>query len=231
MNKASSTGSGRNPKPDADVSFNFGANGGSAPPTDKPPAPPASPAPDPFDPASLRLSHNFGASLGVKKLLTSVPVRKSPPKTAFVRVHPSDDYSVATMLLEVEGDRDSTYLVVPELHSALAAEPACASWQLYTAIDRQGNLFLWKVHLPGVDGKSNRWWDSAGDAVKLARQSWVRVASDMALGAYSVWEATGELTEPDWLGHSFRDVLALAFRGKLIDALDHPVLRKLRGEV
>jgi hypothetical protein len=48
----------------------------------KPPEAPSSPealkqdAGDPFDPARLRLKQDFGASLGVKKLTTLVPVRK-----------------------------------------------------------------------------------------------------------------------------------------------------------
>jgi len=162
--------------------------------------------------------------------LRTVPVRKGPDKTAFVRVHPSDAYALPTLLLELEGDRDGSYLVAPALRPALAAEPACAPWQLYTALDRQGNPFLWKVRLPGADGKSNAWWDSAHEAVRLARHSWVRVAADLALGAYAVWQATGELGEPEWPHHSFRELLAIAFKGKLIDSPDHPVLRRLRGE-
>jgi hypothetical protein len=43
-------------------------------------------APDPFDPAKLRLPQGFAAATGVKKLLTTVPVRK-PIKESFVRTH------------------------------------------------------------------------------------------------------------------------------------------------
>ncbi len=38
--------------------------------------------PDPFDPASLRLDQSFTEGAGVKKLLTTVPVRK-PKSTGF----------------------------------------------------------------------------------------------------------------------------------------------------
>ena len=41
---------------------------------------------DPFDPANLRLSQSFTETVGVKKLLTTVPVRKPSPQD-FVRVH------------------------------------------------------------------------------------------------------------------------------------------------
>ena len=43
--------------------------------------------PDPFNPTNLRLSQSFVETAGVKKLLTTIPVRKPSPQD-FVRVHP-----------------------------------------------------------------------------------------------------------------------------------------------
>jgi hypothetical protein len=189
---------------------------------------PSTAAPDPFDPAALRLSHDF-AALGVKKALLTVPVRK-PDKSWFVRVHPADDYELQTRLIELKEDRE-TYLVAPALWPDLAAEATFSPRALFTAINRQGVLFLWPIRLPGADGKVDAWSQSALEAALRARRGWVRVAANMALGAYDVWQATGELGEPDWPDKPFRELLALAFKGKLIDSLDHPVLRKLRGEV
>ena len=186
-------------------------------------------APDPFDPASLRLSHDFAASLGVKKALLTVPVRK-PDKSWFVRVHPADDYSLQTAVIELKEDRE-TYLVAPQLWPDLATESTFSPRALFTASNRQGVLFIWPVRLPGADGKVDAWSQSALEAAQMARKSWVRVAANMALGAYDVFQASAELTKPDWPEKPFRELLAVAFKGKLIDALDHPVLRKLRGEV
>jgi hypothetical protein len=52
----------------------------------------------------------------------------------------------------------------------------------------------------------------------------------MALGAYDVFEATAEWPEPDWPNVPFNELLRVAFKGKVIDTLDHPVLKRLRGE-
>lgn len=41
----------------------------------------------------------------------------------------------------------------------------------------------------------------------------------------------GKLPEPDWPATGFEDILNIAFRGRFIDSIDHPVLRKIRGEV
>jgi hypothetical protein len=53
----------------------------------------------------------------------------------------------------------------------------------------------------------------------------------MSLGAYEVNEATAQLTEPAWPDLPFREILRIGFRDKMISEWNHPVLRRLRGEV
>jgi hypothetical protein len=53
---------------------------------------------DPFDPSRLRLSQDFAATVGVKKVLITVPVRE-PNKQEFVRVHPDQAYRLETAVL------------------------------------------------------------------------------------------------------------------------------------
>jgi hypothetical protein len=64
----------------------------------------------------------------------------------------------------------------------------------------------------------------------LAATKWVRVAANKNLGAYEVFEAMGTWGEPTWNLPSFQEVLRIAFKDRFIKALDHPVLRRLRGE-
>src|SRR5262245_55457669 len=73
--------------------------------------------PDAFDPANLRLSQSFTETVGVKKLLTTVPVRKPGPQD-FVRVHPSRDYREDFRIIERKDEREEyivTAALVPEL--------------------------------------------------------------------------------------------------------------------
>ncbi len=156
----------------------------------------ASAAPDPFDPAALRLSQNFAADCGVKKLLLTVPVKK-PPKEWFVRVHPDEAYRLNVALLELKEERE-TYLIHPGILPDLAGETMIRPRVLFTAINRQGVLFLWPVNLPGTDGKLDDWSRSALDAANLAQRAWVRVVADMSLGAYQLFEAGGDLPDPTW---------------------------------
>jgi hypothetical protein len=188
----------------------------------------APPAPDPFDPASLRLSGDAAAKLGVRKALLTVPVRK-PDKSWWVRTHPNPDYRLATAVIELKEDRE-TYLVAPALWPELATESTFSPRALVTAINRQGVLFLWPIRLPGSDGRHDEWSRSALDAADRAAKDWVRVQANLALGAYEVWHTEAPIPDPEWPATPLRDLLRIAFRDRFIDTPDHPVLRKLRGE-
>ena len=85
--------------------------------------------------------------------------------------------------------------------------------------------------LPGTDGKWDEWNRSAMKAAQLAMRGWVRIAANMSLGAYEVFQATAELPEPEWPEISFPKLLEVAFKDRFIRSLDHPVVRRLRGEI
>lgn len=195
------------------------------------PTPPSASAPketsNPFEPANLRLTQNFGASTGVKKLVTTIPVRK-PNRQDFVRTHPDPAYRLETAVLELREERE-TYLVIPDLWPELAGE--LTPKVLFTTINRQSVLFLWAIRMPGEDGKLDDWNASALEAAGLARDTWIRVSANMSLGAYDIYQASADLPDPEWPDLPFGKLLEIAFRGRFIDTLDHPVLRRLRGEV
>jgi hypothetical protein len=185
-----------------------------------------SPVPDPFDPAALRLDQSFTEGAQVKKLLTTVPVRKPNPQD-FVRVRPEETYRLTAALIVLRDDRD-VYLVPPLLAGDLQGE--WTPHAIYTAISRQGVLFLWPVRLPGSDGRQLEWWRSAAEAAELAMSRWVRIKADMALGAYQIFEAASVIPDPDWPSVSLMELLRIAFRDRLVDSPDHAVLKRLRGE-
>ena len=189
-------------------------------------APPPPPPDDPFDPANLRLDQSFVETSGVKKLLTTVPVRKPNPQD-FVRVHPGEDYRLPAAIIELKDDRE-TYLVLPHIAAELPGE--CSPVVIYTGINRQGVVFLWPTKLPTPDGKVNEWHRSAAEAAGRAMSVWLRVKADMALGAYAMFEASSTIPEPVWPTHSLKDLLKIGFRDRLVDRLDHPVIKRLRGE-
>jgi hypothetical protein len=198
---------------------------GLPPPEDRPADPPAG---DPYDIEALRLDQDFASATGVKKLVLTVPVRK-PDKTWWVRTHPDPGYRLATGLLDLREDRES-YLVARPLWAALGGEPAFTPHVLVLAVNRQNVPFLWPLRLPGDDGRSSDWHRSAIEAAATAEGAWTRVYADMSLGAYRVEVSTLQ-APPAWPELTMNELIRVAFKETLIDRLDHPALRRLRGEV
>jgi hypothetical protein len=194
-----------------------------------PPARDSQTGADPFDLDSLRLPQDFGAAAGVKRLITTIPVKK-PEREWFVRTHPDPAYWLQTPVLELNDDREF-YLVAPGLWPALASEGTCSPRLLATAINRQGVLFLWPIRLPGVDGKIDSWNQSALDAADKAKSQWTRVISNRSLRAYELTVASAHIAEPEWPDITFQEIIRIAFRDKMIADWHHPVLRRLRGEI
>jgi hypothetical protein len=192
----------------------------------KTPTAPIDPKGQDFDVEQLRLSADFASTVGVRKALVTVPVRKPPPQS-FVRVHPDPTWQLRTAVLQDQVDRE-TYLIARPLWPDLAGEVNHVL--MHTAIDRQGTLFVWPVKLPADDGRWSDWHRSGLEAAERAKARWLRVKANMSLGAYEIWEAGGELADPVWPDEGFEHVLHVAFRDRYIHDLDHPVLRRLRGE-
>lgn len=180
-----------------------------------------------LDLKALRLPANYGAMLGVKKLLTNVPVGK-PKKPQFFRTHADKDMAFAAMLLEQKETRE-TYLILPDV--AQGVSELVRPMQLHAAIDRQGNVFLIPVPLPDEAGSRNQWHESLAQAVELAKVAWLRIAANLPLGAYDVYKAEGTLPEPEWPEYSIDEIVQVAFRGKIITNFEHPVIQTLLGKI
>jgi hypothetical protein len=176
---------------------------------------------------SLRLSHNYGATLGVKKLLTNVLVGRLK-RPNFFRTHISDDMTFPAMVLENKDARES-YVVVPEVAQEISdlVRPV----MLHAAIDRQNNVSLIPVPLPGEDGTRNPWHESLAQAVEHSKLKWIRITANMNAGGYDVYEAEGVLPEPEWPTYDIDALIQVAFRGKIITKLDHPVVQSLLGRI
>jgi hypothetical protein len=185
--------------------------------------------PNPFgDLSALRLDQSYADTVGVKKLLTTVPVRK-PNRQDFVRVHPDPGYRLTpAAIIEVKEDRE-VYLVMPSMAQALTGEFATVT--LLTTVNRQGTLHLWPVKLPDPQGRQNEWHRSAAEGAERAMNKWVRVTASMSLGAYEIFEAGGDLPDPVWPDFSFQEILKIAFRERLVDRPDHPLVQRLQGIV
>jgi hypothetical protein len=180
---------------------------------------------DGFNLESLRLPQNFGETLGVRRLITRVPVRK-PIKQEFFRVRPGEAWRFQAMILELK-EESETYLLSSSLWSVMPEllRPAV----LHTAADRRNNVFLIPVPLPGTDGRRNSWHESLAEVVEKAETRWVRSVANKAVGGYDMLVAEGNLAEPEWPDITFDELIKIAFRDRVITTEDHPVIRQLLG--
>jgi hypothetical protein len=192
-------------------------------------AAPADEAPDPFDPARCRRPAADDAALGVRELLVSVPYRP-PSREQFIRVHPDPAYRCPGGLIELKDDGES-YWVDPALWPHLAGEPTFVRRLIVTTVTRQALAFLWGLQLPGNDGRSSDWVAVPLEAARAAETHWVKLYWDQSQRRHRINVSEHIDDEPQWPTQTFRELIRLAFKERVITILDHPILKRLRGEV
>jgi len=178
------------------------------------------------DLSKLRIPLGLNLGSGVE-LLSKVPVRK-PLKQEFIRVNPAEDMMLPTVIYEDTHERE-TFLVSPDMMGFLADQLKPAV--LVVAVNRQNVTFVWPVKVANDAASKNDWQETALQGCELAKKRWIRLSVDMSLGAYRLFEAQGELSEPTWMTKPLNQLLEVAFRDKVISSEDHPVVKRLRGLV
>jgi hypothetical protein len=130
----------------------------------------------------------------------------------------------------MQGDRkDDLFVVMSHIVPVLPDE---VTPMMFTGtITRQDTFILWPVRLPGPDGRQDEWSRTALEAAGIARDRWIRMAAKQALGAYEVFEPVGNFPDPKWPDLEWTAILQIAFKDHVIEDVDHPALRRLRGEV
>ena len=174
---------------------------------------------------ALRKRQDFDSLVGARRQLTSVPVGR-PGKQIFFRVLPGDEWQIQAALIELDEDK-TKFFVVPDIYPDLVHESKRVV--LRTVITAQGTAQLWPIPLPMADGYDNEWWQSARMVADRAEQAWVRMASNRESRSYDVYTATADFGEPQVPEQSLPELLKIAFAGKIIDSLHHPVVLKLLG--
>jgi hypothetical protein len=180
---------------------------------------------DDIDLDALRIDVTPTTGLAVKKLLTCVAVGK-PKRQDWFRTNPSPEYRANVAVLKLENE-DEHYIVVPAMLSELPDE--CRSVTLYLTVNRAGDLRIVPVQLPDADGNHNRWHRSLMEALEAGKDAWTRVKANRSAGEYERYEAPIGIPDPVWPTDDMRRLVSIAFRGRLIDKPDHPIVLRLRG--
>jgi hypothetical protein len=175
--------------------------------------------PDPFDPATHKKRVRTAA---VRTVQTAVSVKK-PSKQTFVRAHPDELFHLDVAMYTQEAGSRSSYLVMPGLE--LLLDGLAIDVTLVWMIDNQGEHFL----CPTRPDSDNAWSESLCELVSAAKTEWVRLKSGEGRYNYAV-PVEDILAAPNWpTDMTARELLKLAFKGRVIDKLDHPVIQKLQA--
>jgi hypothetical protein len=188
-------------------------------------------AQDPFaDLANIRVDQSFASTPGLKDLITLVPVRR-PGKQEFFRVNPDPAYRLpAAVLIDEENSDKDTFLLLNGIHTQLPGEFKLVNLRLTASL--QGTIAIWPVTIPGYIGeRANSWHLSAENASLEAETQWIRMRSVKTAGGYQLTAADGAFAkqEPRWPTVPLGELLKVAFRGKCIDNLQHPLVQRLFG--
>jgi hypothetical protein len=177
---------------------------------------------------ALRLSPELVAGAGVKKMLTTIPVRK-PSRHDWFRVNPDPEMVLDVLLARDKQDGDDFYLVAPSMVPELGDE--VRPYRLHVAVTRTGVVVIWPCALPGEDGKSNPWHASAMGAAEHAKTSWTRMAANKSLGAYELFRSDFYTEDPVWPDKSMSELLRIAFGQQIIETVDHIFVKRIRGQI
>ena len=89
---------------------------------------------------------------------------RKPMGQEYIRVRPGAEWhGVYGMIRDQRSDM--LYVVAPELHGELADE--LAYYLVVTAVNLQGEVFLWPIPMADSSGRTNPWWESAMEAAGI----------------------------------------------------------------
>jgi hypothetical protein len=134
------------------------------------------------------------------------------------------------MFVQLKDEREM-YLVLPHLWPLLVGDATFKRRQIALAVTMQGVPFLWVVRCPiDDDTEPDQWMVKSLEAMRLSLTKWVRIYWD-DIGRRHKLQESDCPDEPEFPPlASFRDVLALGFKDRVIDSTDHPVFCRLKGK-
>jgi hypothetical protein len=161
----------------------------------------------------------------------SIPVGKPGPFEWF-RTHPDPAYRPVVYGVDFEppGTKEKEFnLVAPNMVHIFAGTKLLARYQLYVLKNRVDELRICQVKLQ--DGKPNEWHRTKQMAMEKAISGWVRMESGHR---HYVWTpAPTPFPDPDWPDLTINELLQIALGDldRIVDRLDHPIVRIIRGDL
>jgi hypothetical protein len=191
--------------------------------TSEPDAPPASV----FDNLeALRITDDGGPKRKEKRLLSTVTVKR-PGEAQYFRTHPDEDMSWVGFVYTYEKDGSVWFVPRPSpaYDELTDLTTKLRRVRLALCVTKRGKVYFWPVS----QTDQGTWGSSAREIVEIAKTRWIRVVSNREEGIYDPFEPEDPIPDPTWPDKSLSELLKLAFKGRVIDRADHPIIEDLKG--
>ena len=174
---------------------------------------------------SMRLPQDFGDQLKTRRIAVSVAVQK-PDRDSWVYIHPDPQWRRIMGLLTDKVNR-RIYVATRDIQPEIADD--IIPKLLVTYGTRSGGFGLWPIRMPDESGRLDTYNESAHAIVNMHAGKWLRVLLDQSEGAYHIIDdPTCTIPCPKWPEGGINGLLDLAFRGRIINSLEHPAVMALR---
>jgi hypothetical protein len=188
----------------------------------------------PFNFETLRVTET--SPIVVKRLVTFIPVKKPKPGIEFFRIRPESEWQFNTYLLDLGGSSDweGKFLLKRALYSEVIETKKLKLVTIYTGITYwSGEIFLSEIAQPDAEEKDREYNRTRRLAYKAAETQWIKLQTNDSIGAYDTVLAISKLPDPEWPEEPENMIKALeiAFKDKIIEDHNHPILKRLRGEL
>jgi hypothetical protein len=176
---------------------------------------------------ALCLDQSFNSGDILKQ--TEIPIR-TPKKDEFFRVHPT----YTTGLMGVWRDTENVYhLVYPEVANLEILQGHVRRVVLKLAVNADGLFFIWPLRVADKNGNLDEYARTAHLAAEQAIDSWVRIQANKETSSFTRFIAANKnlRPEPQWPTDPYDVIVTRGFHGNIMPTEDHPLIKRLRGEI
>lgn len=178
------------------------------------------------------------SNVKITQVISTIKVGK-PPKTSFFWTRSGEGWElpeIDTYTRKGEENKDSTpYLVTDEDCKAYLRElNVLVPVKFYMYVLAGSKILKLDMIPQNLDktGKLNDWHRTRMEAYELAKTKWVRMYSTE--GGFYQYAYTEDLwPDPVWSKkpETLLEALEIAFKGYIIENMDHPEIKRLRGKL
>lgn len=187
-----------------------------------------------LDLSKLKIQPGTAGIIKTAPVLKTIRVKR-PDNTAFFRIRAGPEWVADYPIFSAKGTDKEKYLVYPEFQQELIERNSLSIVRFYFGIEWGSNvMFLTDVGIQtNEDGTLNSYHRSRAELYEMGKEKWISISANLDLGAYVATEAKSKIPDPAWppKPENIDEAVQIAFKNNVIDNENHPILKKLRGEI